>query len=124
MIDSTDPKIPASQAIPPRGMTVTLKEVWRNTLPDWADNVGVPVDELVDFVIWLGMAAVGRKFRSGLAKSSEIERWLVEMHGKYPDTFNAGSWEGSCGPLSIDKLRSKYGIPTGAAMSQAMAAAT
>jgi hypothetical protein len=30
------------------------------------------------------------------------------MHSKYPDTFDINSWEGSCGPLSIDKLRARH----------------
>jgi hypothetical protein len=58
---------------------------------------------------------------SGLTKNSEIERWLVEMHSKYPDTFNVGAWEGSCDYHSIDKLRARHGIPTEGATPQATA---
>jgi hypothetical protein len=57
------------------------------------------------------MEAFGRAFQRDL--SNRAAWWLIEMHSKYPDTFNAGAWEGSCGPLSIDKLYACRDIPVG-----------
>jgi hypothetical protein len=92
------------------GLTVTLNEEWREPLARTEEYLGIPAAEYVDFILCLGETVFNRKFQKGL--TSQIECWLVDMHGKYPDTFNAGSWEGSCGHLSIDKLRAKYaGVP-------------
>jgi hypothetical protein len=87
-------------------LTFTLKEEWREPMARTEKYLGVPAAEYVDFLLRLGEAAFNRKFQKGL--TNQIEWWLVEMHSKYPNTFNVGSWEGSCGRLSIDKLRAKY----------------
>ncbi|WP_426615365.1 DUF3102 domain-containing protein [Bradyrhizobium sp. McL0616] len=93
------------------GLTVTLKEDWSEGLIKFGSYLGVPVAEYVDFLLVLGLRSFNRKFQSGL--TSTIEWWLIEMHSKYPDTFNYGSWEGSCGHLAIDKLYAARGIPLG-----------
>ena len=91
------------------GMIIDVNEEWRQPLVSSGKYLGVPVAEYVDFLLVLGEAAFNRKFQKGL--TSQIGWWLVEMHSKYPDTFNVGSWEGSCGHLSIDNLRAKHGAP-------------
>jgi ParB-like chromosome segregation protein Spo0J len=88
---------------------IDIKEAWRKPLAETEEHLGIPAAEYVDFLMRLGTAAFNRKFQSGL--TGQIELWLVEMHEKYPATFNARAWEGSCGDLSIDKLRVKHGRP-------------
>ena len=72
----------------------------------------------------LGLRAFNRALRLSLrinqkgdfeqpAMPNGIAWWLVEMHSKFPDTFNVGSWEGSCGHLTIDKLYAVRGVPIG-----------
>jgi hypothetical protein len=109
MAESTRRKFIAhvGKPIAASGMTVTLNEQWREPLAQSAEYLGIPAAEYIDFLLQLGMAAFNRKFQKGL--TSQISWWLVEMYNKYPETFNVGSWEGSCGMLSIDKLRARYG---------------
>jgi hypothetical protein len=109
------------------GMTVTLPEDWREDLPKGAGYIGVPEGEFASFLMVLGIRAFNRALRlsprvnqKGNVVSVEypampntIAWWLIEMHSKYPDTFNVGSWEGSCGPLAIDKLYAQRGVPIG-----------
>jgi hypothetical protein len=61
--------------------------------------------------MWLGGRAFHMKFQNGL--TNDIEWWLIEMHSKYPETFNTGAWEGSCTDLAIDKLYAERGIRIG-----------
>jgi hypothetical protein len=96
---------------PISGYTVTIEEHWRQPLADAEENLGIPAHEFVSFIMWLGNQAFNRKFQSGL--NNHIAWWLIEMHSKYPDTFNASSWEGSCGELALDRLYEDRGIPVG-----------
>jgi ParB-like chromosome segregation protein Spo0J len=91
------------------GMIIDINEEWREPLVSSGKILGVPTAEYIDILLLLGSAAFNRKFHKGL--TSHIKWWLVEMHSKYPDTFNVGSWEGSCGHLSIDNLRAQRGTP-------------
>jgi hypothetical protein len=93
------------------GVTITVGDRWREPLANSAGLLGVPAGEYADLLMALGQDAFNRKFQSGL--TNEIAWWLIEMHSKYPDTFNVGSWEGSCGHLAIDKLYEARGIPVG-----------
>ena len=106
------------------GVTVTLPEDWREELPKAAKYIGVPEGELAGFLMELGLRAFNRALRLSprMNKDGNVEQpampngiawWLIEMHSKYPDTFNVGSWEGSCGYLAIDKLYAARGVPIG-----------
>lgn len=98
-----------AQADPePTPLTVILREAWRVPLIGTEITLGVPAAEFVDFILRLGINAFNRNFQNGL--TNQIEIWFCEMHGKYPNTFVIDSWEGSCGPLSIDKLRARHGF--------------
>jgi hypothetical protein len=101
---------PESKGEPRRGGG-NIKDDHRKGLDKASEYLGVPAPEILEFVLFLGWEAFNRKFQSGL--TSRIEWWLVEMHSKYPDTFNVYAWEGSCGGLSIENLYSARGIPVG-----------
>jgi hypothetical protein len=99
-------------------MTVTIGDGWREPLAKSAEYLGVPADEYAEFLVQLGQRTFNSKFQSMRAPaahglSNNIAWWLIEMHSKYPDTFNVGSWEGSCGYLAIDKLYAERGVPIG-----------
>lgn len=93
------------------GMTVTVSEEWRKGLAEAEQILGIPAGEYADFLMRLGQEAFNRKFQHGL--TNEIAWWLIRMHSKYPDTFNVGSWEGSCNYLALDKLYEDRGVPVG-----------
>jgi hypothetical protein len=92
-------------------MVVEIDEGWRDGLASASEALGIPEGEYADFLMQLGNTAFNRKIQSGL--SNRIEWWLIEMHSKYPDTFEVSAWEGSCGHLAIDKLYERRGIPVG-----------
>ncbi|MEY9131925.1 hypothetical protein ACVMII_000793 [Bradyrhizobium diazoefficiens] len=105
-------------------MTVTIGNEWREGLPKSADYIGVPEGEFASFLMELGLRTFNRALRLSPRMNKDgnvafpempntIAWWLIEMHSKYPDTFNVGSWEGSCGYLAIDKLYAARGVPIG-----------
>jgi hypothetical protein len=109
---------PTAEPAKPGVVTVTVGDVWRESLARSAEILGVPADEYAEFLMQLGQLAFNSKFQSMRAPaarglSNDIAWWLVKMHSKYPDTFNVGAWEGSCNALAIDKLYAERGVPIG-----------
>ena len=80
-------------------------------LRETADSFGVPVEELVNLLLHIGMNSFRRAIQ-GMG-SNTVSWWLIEMHSKYPETFNTAAWENSCGVLAIDKLYKERGVPFG-----------
>src|SRR3954462_10971576 len=83
----------AAAAKEPDNPTIPVSCEWMLGLRVTAENVGVTVSELVDLLLQIGMNSFNRAMK-GLG-SNTVSWWLIEMHSKYPDTFNVRAWENS-----------------------------
>ena len=101
----------AAVAKEPNNPTIPVSCEWMLGLRVTAENFGVPVEELVDLLLQIGMNSFSRAISGG--GSNAVSWWLIEMHSKYPDTFNVRAWENRCGVLAIDKLYAERGVPIG-----------
>ena len=87
----------AAVAKEPNNPTIPVSCEWMLGLRVTAENFGVPVEELVDLLLQIGMNSFSRAISGG--GSNAVSWWLIEMHSKYPDTFNVRAWENRCGVL-------------------------
>jgi hypothetical protein len=101
----------AALAREPENPTIPVSREWMLALRVTAENFGVPVKELVEFLLTTGMQSFSRAVAG--SGSNAVSWWLIEMHSKYPDTFNVTAWENSCDFLSIENLYAERGVPFG-----------
>jgi hypothetical protein len=101
----------AALAKEPENPTIPVSREWMLGLRVTAKNFGVPVEELVELLLSIGMQSFSRAVRG--PGSNTVSWWLIEMHSKYPDTFNVTAWENSAGVLSIENLYAERGVPFG-----------
>ena len=91
--------------------TIRVSREWMLGLRVTAENFGVPVEELVALLLSTGMQSFSRAVTG--SGSNTVSWWLIEMHSKYPDTFNVSAWENSSGFLAIENLYAERGVPFG-----------
>lgn len=101
----------AALAKEPENPTIPISREWMLGLRVTAENFGVPIEELVEFLLTTGMQSFSRAVTG--SGSNAVSWWLIEMHSKYPDTFNVTAWEHSSDVLSIENLYAERGVPLG-----------